>query len=146
MSATIIVGLDGSEAGNRALAYAKRLATLIGEECTLELICVVEWSPYTFQTAEENASRKSHRKTELESANARVVQPAIESLKADGIKANGRVLHGKVAQLLNNIAVETNAEQVIVARSSEQSLSARVFGSVTANLVMSSNVPVTVVS
>ncbi|MGB5995842.1 MAG: universal stress protein, partial [Marinomonas sp.] len=65
MSATIIVGVDGSEAGNRALSYAKRLATLIGDECVLELVCIVEWSPYTFQTHEENALRKKNRQEEL---------------------------------------------------------------------------------
>ena len=146
MSAKIIVGLDGSEAASRALAYAKRLATLIGKECTLELVCIVEWSPYTFQTAEENANRKKLRQDELNKANERVIQPALDSLKADGINAEGKVLHGKAAHLLNSLAVEKNAEQIIVARSSEQGLSARVFGSVTANLVMSASVPVTVVS
>lgn len=146
MSATIIVGVDGSEAGNRALSYAKRLATLIGDECTLELICVVEWSPYTFQTTEENALRKKNRQEELNNANSRVIEPALKSLEESGIKGHGRVMHGKVAQLLNSVALETNAEQIVVARSTEHGLSSRVFGSVTAHLVMSANVPVTVVS
>lgn len=146
MSATIIVGVDGSDAGNRALSFAKRLATLIGEDCTLELICVVEWSPYTFQTTEENALRKKNRQDELNNANSRVIEPALKSLEESGIKGNGRVMHGKVAHLLNSIALETNAEQIVVARSTEHGLSTRVFGSVTAHLVMSANVPVTVVS
>lgn len=146
MSAKLIVGIDGSDAGERALAYAKRIASLIGDDCSLELVCVVEWSPYTFQTAEENATRKKHRQEETASANERVIQPALKALKEEGIKAEGQVLHGKVASILNNIAVEKNADQIIVARSTEQGLSSRVFGSVTANLVMTANVPVTVVS
>ena len=146
MSATIIVGVDGSDASSRALSYAKRLATLIGDECTLELVCVVEWSPYTFQTIEENALRKKHRQEEIAKAKERVIEPALKSLAEDGIKAEGRVLHGKVAHSLNTVAVEKNADQIVVARSSEHGLSARVFGSVTANLVMSASVPVTVVS
>lgn len=146
MSATIIVGVDGSEAGNRALSYAKRLATLIGSECELQLICVVEWSPYTFQTTEENALRKKQKHIETQNAQDRVINPALDSLKEEGIKASGTVKFGKAATILNNIAVESNAEQIVVARSTEQGLSARVFGSVTASLVMSANVPVTVVS
>jgi nucleotide-binding universal stress UspA family protein len=146
MSATIIVGVDGSEAGNRALSYAKRLATLIGSECELQLICVVEWSPYTFQTTEENALRKKQKHIETQNAQDRVINPALESLKDAGIKASGVVKFGKAATILNNIAVENNAEQIVVARSTEQGLSARVFGSVTASLVMSASVPVTVVS
>ncbi|GAB3481304.1 universal stress protein [Marinomonas epiphytica] len=145
MSATIVVGIDGSEASSRALSYAKRLAGLIGEECTLELVCVVEWSPYTFQTTEENALRKKNRQDEVAKAQERVIEPALKMLSEVGIKAEGRVLHGKVAHSLNTVAVESNAEQIVVARSSEHGLSARVFGSVTANLVMSANVPVTVV-
>ncbi len=146
MSATIIVGVDGSEAGNRALSYAKRLATLIGSECELQLICVVEWSPYTFQTTEENALRKKQKHIETQNAQDRVINPALESLKEASIKASGTVKFGKAATILNNIAVEHNAEQIVVARSTEQGLSARVFGSVTASLVMSASVPVTVVS
>jgi len=146
MSAKLIVGIDGSEASQRAVAYAKRLAILIGKECTLELVCVVEWSPYTFQTAEENDTRKKHRQEEKTNADERVIQPALTALHEAGVKAEGRVMHGKVANLLNSIAVETNADQIIVARSNEQGLSSRVFGSVTANLVMTANVPVTVVS
>ncbi|MBJ7536692.1 universal stress protein [Marinomonas transparens] len=146
MSATIIVGVDGSEAGDRAVAYAKRLANLIGSECKLELVCVVEWSPYTFQTPEENSLRKKQKEVETQSAQERVIEPALKALKEAGIDASGYVKFGKASTILNNIAVEGNAEQIVVARSTEQGLSARVFGSVTANLVMSSNVPVTVVS
>jgi nucleotide-binding universal stress UspA family protein len=145
MSTTLVVGLDGSPAGERALAYTKRLAGLIGE-CKIEIVYVIEWSPYSFQTPEENARRQKSREAAIKTANERIIEPAIAALTHDGFKAEGRVLHGKVAHLLNSVALETNAEQIIVARSTDSSLSARVFGSVTANLVMSSTVPVTVVS
>ncbi|ADZ90597.1 universal stress protein [Marinomonas mediterranea] len=146
MSVTFIVGVDGSDASNRALAFAKRQATLVGDECKLLLVCVVEWSPYKFQTTEENAIRHKQKLDEIKSAQQRVIDPLLEELKNDGVQAEGRVIHGKASTILNNMAVENNAEQIFVARSTEQGLSARVFGSVTANLVMSSNVPVTVVS
>lgn len=145
MSNTLVVGLDGSPAGERALAYTKRLAGLIGD-CKIEVVFVIEWSPYSFQTPEENASRQKARSAAIQAANERIIDPAISSLVSEGFQAEGRVLHGKVAHLLNSVALETNAEQIIVARSTESGLSARVFGSVTANLVMSSTVPVTVVN
>ena len=75
-----------------------------------------------------------------------MIEPLLQELKAEGIKAEGKVVHGKAAAVLNNAAVEANAEQIFVARSADHGLSARVFGSVTAQLVMSANVPVTVVS
>ncbi|AJQ96253.1 MULTISPECIES: universal stress protein [Gynuella] len=145
MSTTLIVGIDGSEAGQRALAHAKRLATLIGD-CTLTLVYVIEWSPYSFQTPEENALRKKRREEAVVKARTRVIEPNVENLIKEGFQAEGVVLHGKVAQSLNSVALEKNADQIIVARASEHGLTARVFGSATANLVMHASVPVTVVS
>ena len=54
MSSKLIVGLDGSPSGERAFAFAKDLASRIGS-CELILVFVIEWSPYSFQTPEENA-------------------------------------------------------------------------------------------
>lgn len=144
MSSSLIVGLDGSGSGERALAHAKRLAGLIGD-CTIELIYVIEWSPFTFQTPEENESRHKRREEEIEIAMSRVIEPALAALKKEGVSANGRVRHGDAAEILNAAATEENAEQIIVARSSEGGLVQRVFGSVTASLVMNASVPVTVV-
>ncbi|WP_020591332.1 universal stress protein [Kiloniella laminariae] len=144
MSTKLIVGLDGSGSGDRALAYAKRLSKLIGK-CSLELIYVIEWSPYSFQTPEENASRHKRREEEIKTAMERVIQPALDALKADGFTATGRVKHGDAADILNAVAMEEKAEQIVVARSSEGGFTRRIFGSVTANLVMHASVPVTVV-
>ncbi|WP_419905279.1 universal stress protein [Kiloniella sp.] len=144
MPATLIVGLDGTGSGDRAVAYAKKLANLIGD-CELLMVYVIEWSPYTFQTAEENSERHKRREEEIHMATERVVNPAVSSLVADGIAARGIVRHGDVADLLDAVAVEEKAEQIIVARSSEGGFVKRVFGTSTANLVMHASVPVTVV-
>ncbi|WP_261843915.1 universal stress protein [Aliamphritea ceti] len=145
MSNTLIVGLDGSESGSRALAHAKRLASLI-PDCTLELVYVIEWTPYSFQTPEENATRHKRREQEIAVATSRVIDPAVSVLHADGFTANGRVMHGDAAELLNLVAVEEKADQIVVARSSKGGITSRLFGSVTANLVMNASVPVTVVN
>ena len=60
MTTTLLVGLDGHSSGERALAYGEDLAKLIGN-CTLLVVYVIEWSPYSFQTAEENAQRHKRR-------------------------------------------------------------------------------------
>ncbi|GHA55788.1 hypothetical protein GCM10008927_21880 [Amylibacter ulvae] len=144
MSAKLVIGLDGQGSGDRALAYAKRLAKLIGT-CDLIIVYVIEWSPYSFQTAEENAQRHKRRDEEIATANDRIMEPALASLKADGFNARGIVRHGDVADTLNAICVEERAEQLVVSRSSEGGFAKRIFGSSTANLVMSASVPVTVV-
>lgn len=145
MSAKLVIGLDGGASGDRAVGYAKGLAKLIGE-CELILVYVIEWSPYTFQTAEENAERHKRREEEIHAAKSRVVDPAVEALKKDGYVVRGIVKHGDVADLLNATAASEGANQIIVARSSEGGFVSRLFGSSTANLVMSASVPVTVVN
>jgi nucleotide-binding universal stress UspA family protein len=144
MPTKLLIGLDGANSGGRALAHAKRLASLIGD-CEIIVAYVIEWSPFSFQTAEENATRHKRREEELKIANERIINPALEQLKADGYSASGVVRHGDVADTLNVLAVENGAEQIIVCRSSEGGFAKRIFGSSTGNLVMNASVPVTVI-
>ncbi|NNJ74914.1 MAG: universal stress protein [Anderseniella sp.] len=144
MSAKIVIGLDGSGSGERAVAYAKKQAKQIGK-CELIAVYVIEWSPYSFQTPEENEQRHKRREEEIAAANSRIVIPAVDALKAEGFSAHGVVKHGDVADLLNAVAVEEGADQIVVARSSDGGIASRVFGTSTAKLVMTATVPVTVV-
>ena len=145
MTTKIVVGLDGHGSGERALAHATRLARLIGG-CELIVVYVIEWSPYSFQTAEENAERHKRREQEISTAMTRMVDPTLAKLKAEDIAARGLVRHGDVASILMAIADEEHADQIVVSRSSEGGFAKRIFGSATSNLVMSASVPVTVVS
>lgn len=145
MSTSILVGLDGSEAGEKALEYAKTQARLMAA-CKLILCYVIEWSPYSFQTPEENAERHKRREEEISIAQSRVIDPAIASARKDGFEAEGIVRHGHAADILEDAAVEAGAAMIVVGRESGGSgLRQRIFGSVTGNLVASSSVPVTVV-
>ncbi|MBT8152664.1 universal stress protein [Epibacterium ulvae] len=145
MTVKLVVGLDGADTGDRALAFAKELAGRIGE-CELVLAYVIEWSPFTFQTPEENATRHKRREEELTTANERVIDPALAELKDAGFTASGVVRHGDVAETLNAITLEQNGAQIIVGRASAGGISKRIFGSATQNLVMHADVPVTVVA
>lgn len=140
MSAKLVVGLDGEPSGGRALAYAQHMAKLIGS-CEIIVVFVVEWSPYSFQTAEENAARHKRREAEISIAMERVVQPALDELAAAGLSGRGIVRHGDVADTINRISVAEKADQIIVARSSEGGFVKRMFGSATGSLVMSASVP-----
>lgn len=145
MTTKLVIGLDGHGSGERAVTYAKRLAELIGD-CELLVVYVVEWSPYSFQTAEENEQRHKRREEEISTAMQRVVDPSVARLQAAGITATGKVRHGDVASILIAVAEEEGAEQIIVSRSSEGGFAKRLFGSATSNLVMHASVPVTVVN
>lgn len=145
MTTKIVVGLDGHGSGERAVAYAKGQAELIGD-CELIVVYVIEWSPFSFQTAEENAQRHKRREEEIATAMERVVTPALTNLKSSNLSVSGRVLHGDVADTINRVATEEKATQIVVGRSSEGGIASRVFGSATSNLVMGASVPVTVVA
>lgn len=144
MTVKITIGLDGTETGERALTFARDLASRI-EACELIVAYVIEWSPFTFQTAEENEQRHKRREEEIEIASSRVVAPAVKALEDAGFAAHGVVQHGDVAETLNRITVEHGASQIIVGRVSNDGFTKRLFGSSTQNLVMHANVPVTVV-
>jgi nucleotide-binding universal stress UspA family protein len=144
MTVRIVIGLDGTETGERALAFARDLASRV-EACELIVAYVIEWSPFTFQTAEENERRHKRREEEIDIATQRVIAPAVTSLEGAGFKVSGVVQHGDVAETLNRIAAEHAGTQIIVGRVSNDGFTKRIFGSSTQQLVMSADVPVTVV-
>ncbi|MCK0151175.1 universal stress protein [Marivita sp. S6314] len=144
MSVKIVIGLDGTDTGERALAFAKDLASKM-DACELLVIYVIEWSPFTFQTAEENAKRHKRREEEIDLAKTRIVDPAVKALTDAGYSASGIVRHGDVAETLNRLTVENGGSQIIVGRGSSDGFTKRVFGTSTQNLVMHADVPVTVV-
>ncbi len=141
----LVIGLDGRSSGEKALAFAKSLAKK-ADDCELIVVYVIEWSPFSFQTAAENAERHRRREEEISIARERVVDPAVADLKAAGLNARAIVRHGDVADTIDSIAHSEGASQIIVARSSEGGLTSRIFGSSTASLVMNARVPVTVVA
>ena len=144
MTVKIVVGLDGTDTGERALDFARDLAQRI-DGCELIAVYVIEWSPFTFQTPEENEKRHKRREEEIALATSRIVDPAVSALKEAGFTASGLVQHGDVAETLNRLAVEQGGSQIIVGRASADGFTKRLFGSSTQNLVMHADVPVTVV-
>jgi nucleotide-binding universal stress UspA family protein len=144
MISKLVIGLDGTATSKRTIAFAKDLASRM-EGCELVVAYVIDWSPFTFQTAEENEKRHDRREEEIEIATKRIVTPALEGLIQAGFKASGIVRHGDVAETLNRIAVENGGSQIIVGRVSADGFTKRIFGSSTQNLVMNADVPVTVI-
>jgi nucleotide-binding universal stress UspA family protein len=142
--ATIIVGLDGGEAGNRALTFACGQAKLIGD-CALKLVYVIEWSPFSFQTSEENEQRHKRREEELSQARTRIMDPAVKEVTDSGLAVEGIVRHGDVADILDDMAKKHSAQQIVVGRVGLRGLKERMFGGVTGRLAVASSVPVTII-
>lgn len=143
MSNAVLVAVDGSEGGERALRYASERARPAGD--TIIVAYVIEWSPYTFNTPEENAERHVRREQEIEKATSSVVAPAAEKLKSKGIACQAVVRHGPPAETLIKLAEEHDVSQIVIGRRGHSRIKNLLFGSVAGSLVQTSPVPVVVV-
>ncbi|MEM1049362.1 MAG: universal stress protein [Pseudomonadota bacterium] len=142
MSEIYIVGVDGTEHSQRAVDYAAARAKAANAE--LLLVFVLEWSPFSFHTAEELAERHKRREEELDRANA-VIQPIAQKLSASGITATTEVRHGHAGELMCQIAEEKGVAQIIVGRSGGSGFTQRLVGSLAITLAQAAPVPVTIV-
>ena len=143
MSSVLMVGVDGSKCGNRAVEYAAAQAKTTGAR--LYVAFVIEWSPFTFSTALENAERHKRREEEIQVAHSEVIDPIVDRLKSEGLDVEGIVRHGHVADTLNALAKSKGAVNLILGRQGSSKLKTHVFGSVGSRLVQSAECPVTVV-
>jgi nucleotide-binding universal stress UspA family protein len=143
MSETLLVGVDGSECCQRALEFASAQAK--STKSSLIVAYVIEWSPYTFNTPEENEIRHKRREEEIKRAESEVLDPILTSLKSSGVEVEGVVRHGHAAQVLTDLAQERKATQIFIGRRGLSKLKAMLFGSVAGSLVQISPVPVTVI-
>ena len=137
---TVVVGVDGSEAGERAARFASRIV----RGGTLVIACVVPWSPFAVQTAEENEQRRASKQRETEDAH-RIVDPLVESFTGEGVKVEGVVRHGHPAETLSDLAREHGADHLVVGRVGQSKVRSLLFGSTPGNLIQIAMVPVTVV-
>ena len=106
---------------------------------------VIEWSPFSFNTVEENEVRHKRREDELDRAHAEVVDPVVAMLREKGIDAEGLIRHGHIAKTLNALAGEHDVDALVVGRQGAGHLVAQLFGSVSGSLIQLADRPVTVV-
>ncbi|MDC1287247.1 universal stress protein [Gammaproteobacteria bacterium] len=142
MSKKLLVALDGSDCGRRALNAAVQHASLTSSD--LVLTYVIEWTPYSFHTPQELEERHQRRESEIERANDAILASEHAVAVSEGIKVETVVRHGKIAETLIEVAKEYDVGQIYIGRRGE-SLVQMIFGSVTAALIQTSDVPVTVV-
>jgi len=143
MANKILVALDGSDGSKRALSAAAQHARLTNSG--LVLAYVIDWSPYSFHTPQELEERHKRRESEIERANDSVLNPEIAALEAEGISVETVVHHGKIAETLLELGDQHGISQIYIGRRGESRMHTMIFGSVSAALVQTSSVPVTVV-
>ena len=143
MSKSILLAIDGSSGGAHALQHI--LALTDSASVKVVLAYVIEWSPYSFNTPEENAERHKRRESEISRAEAGVVNPAQDKLKAKGFQVDAVVRHGAPAETLINLAHEHGVSEIIIGRRGQSGIKSLIFGSVAGSLIQTSPIPVVVV-
>lgn len=143
MAEIYLIAYDGSDTAERALNYAAARAKASG--AALILAHVLEWSPYSFLSAEEVAERHKRRKEEVGRAETVILDPIRKKLSAQGLSVSTEVRYGHIAEVICELATEYKATQIIVGRTGEKGLQARLFGSVPATLAQVAPVPCTIV-
>ncbi|MFY0660106.1 MAG: universal stress protein [Shimia sp.] len=143
MENVVLLAVDGSDGSDRALDHAISRAKQGGAKVMVAY--VIEWSPYSFSSAEENATRHKRRETEIERANSEIVAPTLKRLEEEGLTCDGIVRHGHPAETLIEIAKDIGAAQILIGRRGHSGLKSLLFGSVAGNLIQTAPVPVVVV-
>ena len=143
MSEKLLVALDGSDGGRRSLNAAVKHASHANAD--LVLAYVIDWTPYSFHTPEELAERHARRESEIERANESILASECAVAIGEGIKVETVVRHGKIADTLIELAQEYDVTQIYIGRLGESRVHSMIFGSVTAALIQTAEVPVTVV-
>lgn len=143
MENIVLVAVDGSEGSKRALNHAILRAQASG--ASLLLVHVIDWSPYSFHTNDELAQRQKRRDEELDRASDQILKPMDDICRQAGIDTQTKIAHGKTTEIVNDLAKKHDVAQVVMGRRGHSSVKTMIFGSIAANLVQTSSVPVTIV-
>jgi nucleotide-binding universal stress UspA family protein len=143
MGLVFLVGVDCSNCSNRALEYAAERAE--GKDSKLVIAHIIEWSPFTFSTPQENEERHKRREEELKRAHVDIVDPLVKQFRDKGLDVEGVVRHGHAAETLIRIANEVEATNIVIGRKGESRFKKQLFGSVASAMVQIADRPVTVV-
>lgn len=144
MAYDVVVGVDTSEASRRAVELACRWHGS-GLIRAVLLVHVVPWSPFSFQTPQDNELQHVHREQEKDAAREQILQPLADLARKFDVEPELIVRHGDGVHVLEEIAGEREDRMIIVGRTGDSGLRERLFGGLPAHLVKSSGVPVVVV-
>lgn len=140
---SLVVGFDSSEQSRFALDFAKVLAHKY--DAKLNLLHVIDWSPFEFHTWEENEAQSKVRKDEIKRDREKLFPPILDELKAADIEAERFVLFGHPAEMLADFAEEHQALAIVVGRRGQSRLKRVLFGSVASALIGETRTPVVIV-
>jgi nucleotide-binding universal stress UspA family protein len=136
MADPIVLGYDESPSANAALAAAIRIAPVVGAK-----VVVV----FGFYISPLGGRQHGSIQEALEDVGRHAVGRAVADLEAAGAEVESRIVSGKPAEVLIEVAKEVGASAIVVGTVGENPVTGAILGSVVLRLVQRSPVPVLVV-
>lgn len=140
MRETIVLGYDDSRSANAALAETIRLAPLLGAT-----VHVVFGYYVSALGGPINEGESSDFRRQLERIGHQAVGRAVADLEAAGIPVVARIVEGRPADVLIEVARETGARMIVVGTVGEGPITGALLGSVVLKLVQRSPFPLYIV-
>ena len=134
----ILVPIDGSEFSKHSIEFVTSRATLLGHNPEIELLSVQAPVPARASKLIGNGSLSGYYDEE---ANV-ILEPAIEALKAAGVKATARYAVGEAAPTIAKVAEESGADLIIMGSHGRSALKGLLLGSVTNSVLALCDKPV----
>ncbi len=143
MSPVIVIGFDGSESSLKAVTFAKGLAKT--HKASLNLVHVIDWSPFEYYTLEETATQARKRRTQIQQDRESLFPAVLADLKKSGVRAGSRVVFGNPAQVLARAAKNVDALMIVVGRQGTSKIRRLLLGGVANAVISHASCPVLVV-
>lgn len=137
MSESIVLGYDGSESANAALAHVVRVAPKLGATVTVV---------FAYYISPLGGGEASHDyRAALEGVGRHELGRAVADLEAAGIDTEARIEQGKPAAVILAVAEEIGATAIAVGTVGESPISGALLGSVVLKLIQRSSTPLLIV-
>jgi len=136
VSVTIVLGYDASPSANAALAAVRRVAPPLGAK----VVVVFGFHINPLGGVQEGSIREA-----IEKVGRQAVNRAVADLEGDGVEVESRLVEGKPADALIEVANEVEASAIVVGTVGENPITGAFLGSVVLRLIQRSPLPVLVV-
>ncbi len=143
MAQIILVGTDGSQGADKAIEFALQHAK--NYEMSLEVVHVIEWTPYSFELPEELEIRHKMRESEIKSADEQIIAPILAKYGDQGVEIIGTVRHGDVSEVLCELAQAHEVAHIVLGKKGRSRIQELLHGNVVGRMVQVSPVPISIV-
>lgn len=136
MSDPLVLGYDGSESANAALAASAGLAKELGAK-----VVVV----FGYYVTPLGGGGGADVRAALEKLGRHAIERAVADLEAAGVEVESRLVGHRPAEAILQVAEEVGARLIVVGTVGENPITGALLGSVVLRLIQRSSVPMLVV-